>query len=94
MTVTAVRKDPHRLTMTIDVETRCFFSSVLPETSRPFSQHLGETLCATALGQVGEKPFDVKVSIGPLPSGEQSKGIARVTAQIARAAQTNGIEQP
>jgi len=40
----------NRLTMTIDVETRWFFSGVLPETSRPFSQHLGETLCATALG--------------------------------------------
>jgi len=43
---------------------------------------------------MGEKAFDVKVSIGPLPPGEQSKGIARVTTQIARAAQTNGIEQP
>lgn len=82
------------LTMAIDVETRGFLRCLLPEMGGPFSQRISETLCTTSLGQMSEKPLDVKVSIGTCASGEQAKGIASVAAQIARAVQTNGTKQP
>jgi hypothetical protein len=79
-----------RLAMTVNVQASRF----LPEMSCPFSQSSSEVLCTTSLGQMNEKPLGVRVSIGSRASSEQAEGIASVAAQIARAMQANGTQQP
>ncbi len=54
----------------------------LPELRRPARQRIREAFCPIGIGHLRQKGFGVAVTVGLLASGQQSKSISSVSAQI------------